>query len=68
MERALGMDEGSLALTQDIAELEDWDSMAVLEFQAIADEEFGLQIDPTSLETVKTVGDLWNRVSENLQA
>ena len=63
MERALGIDRGSLELTHNLADLENWDSMAVLEFQAIADEEYSLQVDPTTLESVKTIGDLWSEVS-----
>ncbi len=35
-----------------------WDSMAALEFQALADEKLGKQLDPTEIGICRTVGDL----------
>ena len=35
-----------------------WDSMAALEFQSMAEEKLGLQIDPTEIGSCRKVGDL----------
>ena len=35
-----------------------WDSMAALEFQSMAEEKLGVQVDPTEIGTCRTVGDL----------
>ena len=67
LERALAMDKGTLELTQTLEDLENWDSMAVLEFQAIADEEYGLQVDPTAIDSMKTIGDLWDQVAAHIK-
>ena len=68
IEKALVMDEGTLESTKVLTEIESWDSMAVLEFQAIADEEFGVQVDPTAIGNCETVGDLWNLIEGQVKA
>ena len=35
-----------------------WDSMAALEFQSMAEEKLGLQIDPTEIGACRTLSDL----------
>ncbi len=35
-----------------------WDSMAALEFQALADEKLGKTLDPTDIGLCRTAGDL----------
>jgi acyl carrier protein len=35
-----------------------WDSMAALEYQALADDKLELQLDPTDIGICRTVGDL----------
>ena len=67
IEKAMVLEEGSLGTDKVLEDLESWDSMAVLEFQAIADEEFGIQVDPTAIGSCKTVGDLWGLVSKHAE-
>ena len=49
--------KGSLS-TESVLDEVNWDSMAALEFQALADEKLGLQVDPTDIGICRTVGDL----------
>ena len=41
-----------------LATMPTWDSVAVVEFQALADERFGLEIPPTQLAECRSVADL----------
>ena len=63
LEKALVLDSGSLSMSQVLDDLESWDSMSVLELQAIADEEFGLELEPKAIGNCKTIGDLWGLLS-----
>ena len=58
LEEAIGLDAGTLAPEVVLEELDSWDSMAVLEFQAMADEELELILEPTAISACDTVADL----------
>ncbi|MHC4261593.1 MAG: acyl carrier protein [Planctomycetota bacterium] len=64
LEGVLQIDANTLSPESQLEGLESWDSMGVLEFQALADEDLGVQVEPTAIEACKTVTDLWNLVSE----
>lgn len=58
LEQAIMLDKGALTPTTVLGELDSWDSMAVLEFQAMADEHFDIQVEPEDIGNCKTVDDL----------
>lgn len=49
--------KGRLTLESMLDEI-NWDSMAALEFQSMAEEKLDLQLDPTAIGECRTVGDL----------
>jgi len=65
LEEALMLDEGTLSPTAALDELA-FDSMAILEFQSLVDENFGIQIDPDTITTCKTVDELWGLIQKGV--
>ncbi|QDU68445.1 phosphopantetheine-binding protein [Engelhardtia mirabilis] len=59
LESALQIDKGILTPETVLDSLESWDSLGVLEFQALADEELNVQVEPTEIGVCRTVEDLW---------
>jgi acyl carrier protein len=49
---------GSLTLEQKLANLGEWDSLSVLRFLAMAEDEYGVRVSPPLLQDCRTVGDL----------
>jgi acyl carrier protein len=49
---------GAVSLDTSLTKLERWDSLAILDFIATADERCGVEIVPGKLKECKTVGDL----------
>lgn len=49
--------KGRLTLESMLDEI-NWDSMAALEFQSMAEEKLDLQLDPTAIGACRTVADL----------
>lgn len=43
---------------EELASLDGWDSMAVISFMAMADDDFGVTISPKDVAASKTVNDL----------
>ena len=68
LEKILVAKAGSLTPTTVIAAAGTVDSMAVLEIQALADEEFGLQLEPNAIGDCKTVSDLCKLVKLPIDA
>ena len=58
MEDILEAEAGSISLDQPIAELEHWDSLTVMTFIAMADEEAGVTLSGIAIADAKTVKDL----------
>lgn len=50
--------KGVLTATTEIEAIGVMDSMAVLELQVCADEQFGIVLEPNDIKACKTVGDL----------
>jgi acyl carrier protein len=65
LEEALMLDQGTLAPTAVLDELA-FDSMAILEFQALVDENYGIQVEPDSITSCKTVDDLWTLIQKGV--
>jgi len=63
LEDILEVDEGTLSFDQQVSELEDWDSLAVISFIAMADENFDVILDGEQLLGVRTIDDLYALVA-----
>lgn len=50
VERKLDLDPGVLQENYTLEEVAGWDSLSVVTFMALADEQFGLQLDPKELK------------------
>ena len=53
----LDADVDELQSTTVLAEVGDWDSLAILSFISMMDDEFGKEISGTTIKELKTVGD-----------
>jgi len=62
LEKIAMVEEGSLTTDSLLKDLK-WDSMMALEFQALADEDLNLQLEPTEINVAVSVGDLCKLVS-----
>jgi|688.fasta_scaffold2284144_1 acyl carrier protein len=58
LESVLELDAGSLQLDKKLAEIEVWDSLAVLSFMAMMDSNYGATVVPSKLVECVTVCDL----------
>jgi acyl carrier protein len=68
IELALELPTGSLAGDEQLADLPEWDSLAVISFIALVDEKLGLPVDGDMLANAQTIGDLLALVREKLAA
>jgi acyl carrier protein len=68
IEVTLYLPEGSLAVDQNLEDIPEWDSLAVISFIALVDEKLGLAVDGEALANAVTVGDLLALVQEKLAA
>jgi acyl carrier protein len=66
IEGIIEVDAGTLDGTENLDSLLGWDSLGVLGFIAMADEEFGIQISAKSLTTCETVADLIGVLGNNI--
>jgi acyl carrier protein len=58
LEEIMEIEAGSLNGDEELARLEAWDSLKVMEFLAFLDEEYSLTVSPKAIAACKTVGDL----------
>ncbi len=58
IDQIIQADAGATSQDTELASLEDWDSMAVISFIAMADAKLGITVRVSSLANCKTVGDL----------
>lgn len=58
LDEMLELDPGTLAGTEALEDLENWDSLAVISFIALVDEKLGLVVEGEKLVKAKTVADL----------
>ncbi len=54
----LELDPGTLTGSEELKDIEAWDSLAVMGFIAMVDEEFDVMVPPAQLSKCKTVVDL----------
>lgn len=65
LEDVLQMEE-SLNETQDLTELEEWDSLSKMAVMAYYKKNFGIEINLNDLKDIKTVEDLVKLAGENI--
>ncbi len=58
MDELLKLLPGTLSGSEHLDGLENWDSLSVLEFMTLADEEFSIKVSPTSINEAETINDL----------
>jgi len=58
LEEMMELDEGTLTPETILADLEEWDSIAVISFIALMDEEFNKQIKGSQIKEFKVVADI----------
>ena len=58
LEEELELDPGTLTAETDLSEVEEWDSMAYLNFVVLVDDNFGAKVTAAELKACKTVNDL----------
>ena len=51
-------------LESELSYLENWDSLASVDFLGMADEDFGKEIDPMDVRMASTIGDLFELVTK----
>jgi acyl carrier protein len=58
LEELLELPKGALKGTQSLESVDEWDSLAVLSFIALADSKYGVMLQPKKIEGCKVVDDL----------
>lgn len=58
--------EDPVELTQDLTELEEWDSLSKMAVMAYYKKNFGIEINLNDLKDIKTVEDLINLAGDNI--
>lgn len=66
LEEVLELDEGSLKDEDILADIEMWDSLAVVTFIAVVDEHLEMTLEPEKISQAKTVSDLVALVQDRL--
>lgn len=57
LEEVMDLDEGTLQLETLLADLEEWDSIAILSFIVLLDEEFGKSVKAAEIRKFNTIAD-----------
>ena len=58
LEEMLEMDEGTINEEMGLDEIDEWDSMALLSFSVLIQDEFGKKVTATEVKKYKTVKEL----------
>ena len=58
------LDGEEFTMESELSFLENWDSLASVDFLGIADEAFGKELDPMDVRTAGTVRDLFDLVTK----
>jgi acyl carrier protein len=66
IEDIIEVEPGDLTGEEELADLEDWDSLAVMGFIAMVDTNFGMTIEAAKIGECKTVNDLLALVQDKL--
>jgi acyl carrier protein len=64
----LELDPGTLKGSEELKDIEAWDSLAVMGFIAMVDEEFDVMVPPAQLSKCKTVADLISLVEDHTES
>jgi len=68
LERELALDNGTLNENQALSSLESWDSMAAIQFIALADEQIGVAVSGDQIAKSRTVNELLSLLGNQLTA
>lgn len=68
LEDALAIPRGTLAPEKRLKDIPQWDSVAVVEFQALSDEKLGVELQPQRIADAATVADLLALAGDKLEA
>ena len=63
----LELDSGTITGDEVLQDIEEWDSLTLLEFIALVDKEFGVTLSPENIKKAQTVNDLVNLLEDNLE-
>jgi len=66
LEVELGLNEGSLDGNQVLADMEGWDSMAAVQFIALADEKAGVIVSGNQIAKSETMNELLSLLGDRL--
>ncbi|MDF1678175.1 MAG: phosphopantetheine-binding protein [Legionellaceae bacterium] len=58
MDILLQLPVGTLSGGEQLEDLDSWDSLSILEFIAVANEEFSKKVAPTTINEAETINDL----------
>ena len=58
------LDGEEFTMESELSFLENWDSLASVDFLGLADEDFGKELDPMDVRTAGTVRDLFELVTK----
>lgn len=68
LDEMLELEPGTLTGSEVLATLEMWDSLAIISFIALVDEQYGIVVEGERLAQAKTVDDLIGLVTEKVAA
>lgn len=60
IEESMDLDEGTLSLTDELADYEEWDSVSILSFIALCDQKLGKTFSSSDIKKIVTVEDAIN--------
>lgn len=65
LEELLEVEEGILSEKTQLENLAEWDSLAIISYIALVDENFDITIPPKKISEAETIGDLHKLILEN---
>jgi len=68
LDEMLELDPGTLTGNEMLADLDMWDSLAIISFIALVDEQYGIVVEGERLAQARTIDDLMGLVTEKLAA
>jgi acyl carrier protein len=68
LDDALDLPQGTLIGTEALSDIPEWDSLAVISFIALVDEQFNIILEGEKLAEAKTVADLLALLHGHLEA
>ena len=63
LEETMDMDEGSLSIDMDLADVDEYDSMAKLSIIVMMEDEFGVKLTSDEIKAFVTIGDIIDRMN-----